>query len=78
VTPEPPLTIEGYAGIEPMYEELPGWRESTVGVTDYAALPGNARRYLERLADLTGVPLDMISTGPDRDQTIVLRHPFGG
>ena len=49
-----------------------------VGITDYAALPGNARRYLERLAVLTGVPLDMISTGPDRDQTIVLRHPFGG
>jgi adenylosuccinate synthase len=77
-TPEPPLTVEGYAGIEPVYEELPGWRESTVGVTDYGALPGNARRYLERLAELTQVPLDMISTGPDRDQTIVLRHPFGG
>jgi adenylosuccinate synthase len=78
VTPEPPMTVEGYAGIEPVYEELPGWRESTVGVTDYGALPGNARRYLERLAELTQVPLDMISTGPDRDQTIVLRHPFGG
>ncbi len=78
VTPEPPLTTEGYAGVEPVSEELPGWRESTVGITDYAALPGNARRYLERLAALTGVPLEMISTGPDRDQTIVLRHPFGG
>ncbi len=77
VTPEPPLTVEGYAGIEPVYEELPGWRESTVGVTEYAALPGNARRYLERLEALAQVPLDMISTGPDRDQTIVLRHPFG-
>src|SRR5215472_5561247 len=78
VTPEPPLTVEGYAGVEPVYEEMPGWRESTVGLTDYGALPGNARRYLERLAVLAGVPLDMISTGPDRDQTIVLRHPFGG
>ncbi|HEX4619560.1 MAG TPA: adenylosuccinate synthase [Steroidobacteraceae bacterium] len=78
VTPEPPLTLEGYAGIEPVYEELPGWRESTVGVTEYAALPGNARRYLERLEALAQVPLDMISTGADRDQTIVLRHPFGG
>jgi adenylosuccinate synthase len=78
VSPEPPLTVEGYAGIEPVYEELPGWRESTVGITEYAALPGNARRYLERLAALTGVPIDMISTGPDREQTIVLRHPFGG
>ena len=64
--------------MEPVYEELPGWSESTVGITDYAALPANARRYLERLATLTGVPLDMISTGPERDQTIVLRHPFGG
>jgi adenylosuccinate synthase len=78
VTPEPPLTVEGYAAIEPVYEELPGWSESTVGITDYQALPGNARRYLERLEALTRVPLDMISTGPDRDQTIVLRHPFGG
>jgi adenylosuccinate synthase len=78
VTPEPPLTVDGYAGIEPVYEELPGWHESTVGLTDYGALPGNARRYLERLEVLAGVPLDMISTGPERDQTIVLRHPFGG
>jgi len=78
VSPEPPLSVEGYAGIEPVYEELPGWSESTAGITDYEALPGNARRYLERLEALTQVPLDMISTGPDRDQTIVLRHPFGG
>jgi adenylosuccinate synthase len=78
VSPEPPLTVEAYAGIEPVYEELPGWNESTAGITDYEALPGNARRYLERLEALTQVPLDMISTGPDRDQTIVLRHPFGG
>jgi len=77
VSPGPPLTVEGYAGLEPVYEELPGWRESTVGITDYAALPANARRYLERLTTLTAVPLDMISTGPERDQTIVLRHPFG-
>ena len=77
-SPAPPLTVEAYAGVEPVYEELPGWRESTVGITDYGALPGNARRYLERLTALTGVPLDMISTGPERDQTIVLRHPFGG
>jgi len=77
-SPAQPLTVEAYAGVEPVYEELPGWSESTVGITEYAALPANARRYLERLAALTGVPLDMISTGPERDQTIVLRHPFGG
>ena len=77
VTPEPPMSIEGYADIEPVYEELPGWSESTVGATEYAALPLAARRYLERLAQHVSVPIDMISTGPDRDQTIVLRHPFG-
>ncbi|HEY2807481.1 MAG TPA: adenylosuccinate synthase [Steroidobacteraceae bacterium] len=77
VTPEPPMSIEGYAEIEPVYEELSGWRESTVGITDHAALPAAARSYLERLAQHVSVPIDMISTGPDREQTIVLRHPFG-
>jgi len=77
VSPEPPLSTEGYAGIEPVYEELPGWRESTVGVTRYEALPANARAYLERLQALVNVPIDMISTGPEREETIVLRHPFG-
>ena len=77
VTPEPPMSVEGYAGIEPVYEELPGWRDSTVGVTRYQGLPGNARAYLERLQSLVNVPIDLISTGPDRDETIVLRHPFG-
>jgi adenylosuccinate synthase len=78
VSPDPPMSVEGYAAIEPVYEELPGWRESTVGVTDYEALPVNARRYLERLEALVSVPIDMISTGPDREQTIVVRHPFAG
>jgi adenylosuccinate synthase len=78
VSPEPPVSVEGYASIEPVYEELPGWREPTVGVTHYEALPANARRYLERLQALVSTPIDMISTGPDRGETIVLRHPFGG
>jgi len=78
VSPDPPVSVEDYAGIEPVYEELAGWRESTVGVTTYEALPANARRYLERLQALVKVPIDMISTGPDREQTIVLRHPFAG
>jgi adenylosuccinate synthase len=78
VSPDPPMSIEGYASIEPVYEEVPGWRESTVGVTDYEALPENARHYLERLEALVRIPIDMISTGPDREQTIMLRHPFGG
>jgi adenylosuccinate synthase len=76
VSPEPPMSTEGYAAVEPVYEELPGWSESTAGLTAYEALPENARRYLERLAVLVGAPVDMISTGPDRGQTIMLRHPF--
>ena len=59
-----------------VYEELPGWKESSVGATRYEELPENARRYLERLQELLGVPIDLISTGPDRQQTIVRRHPF--
>jgi adenylosuccinate synthase len=76
VMAEPPMSIDGYAHLVPVYEELPGWSESTFGLTEYEALPVNARRYLERLAELVAVPIDMISTGPDREQTIVLRHPF--
>jgi adenylosuccinate synthase len=78
VSPDSPVNIEGYSAIEPVYEELPGWDESTVGLTAYEALPANARRYLERLQVLVNAPIDMISTGADREQTIVLRHPFGG
>ena len=73
---EPPLFADAFADVEPVYEEWPGWTECTVGVTDYDALPLNARRYLERLQELVGVPIDIVSTGPDREQTIVLRHPF--
>jgi adenylosuccinate synthase len=73
---DPPLFVEGYGEIEPVYEELPGWKESTIGITDYAKLPVNARRYLERLQEVAGVPIDIVSTGADRTQTIVLRHPF--
>ena len=73
---DPPLCVEAYGGVEPIYEEMPGWRQSTVGVTSYSALPLNAKRYLERIEALAGVPIDMISTGPERDQTIVRRHAF--
>ena len=76
VSSEPPLFADAFADVEPVYEEMPGWKESTIGVTSYEALPKNARAYLERLQELAGVPIDIISTGPDRDQTIVLRHPF--
>ncbi|HEU4532316.1 MAG TPA: adenylosuccinate synthase [Steroidobacteraceae bacterium] len=71
-----PAVPETFARSEPVYEEWAGWSESTVGITEYAQLPSNARRYLERLAELVGVPMNIVSTGPDRAQTIVLRHPF--
>jgi adenylosuccinate synthase len=76
VSKEPPLFADAFADVEPVYEEMPGWKESTIGITSYDALPANARAYLKRLEQLAGVPIDIISTGPDRDQTIVLRHPF--
>jgi adenylosuccinate synthase len=72
----PPLLADQYPDCEPVYEEMPGWSESTVGITDYGGLPLRARQYLDRVQQLTGVPVDIVSTGPDREQTIVLRHPF--
>ncbi|MEQ8207853.1 MAG: adenylosuccinate synthase, partial [Woeseia sp.] len=71
-----PLMLDRFAECQPVYEDMPGWDESTVGVTEYEALPANARAYLEHIEELVSVPLDIISTGPDREQTIVKRHPF--
>jgi len=71
-----PLGAEALADCEPVYETLPGWQDSTVGVRDYEALPENARRYLARIEEVVGAPVDIISTGPDRADTIILRHPF--
>jgi adenylosuccinate synthase len=76
VSQEPPLFADAFAEVEPVYEEMPGWKESTIGIQSHAALPKNAQNYLARLQELAGVPIDIISTGPDREQTIVLRHPF--
>ncbi len=72
----PPLLCDQFGNCEAVYEDLPGWKESTVGKTRYQDLPENARAYLERLRALLDVPIDIISTGPDRNQTIFLRHPF--
>lgn len=76
VVDTPPVGAEGIADCEPVYEDHPGWRESTVGVRSLEALPDNARAYLDRLAELTGAPIDIVSTGPDRKETIIVRHPF--
>lgn len=67
---------ESFANVVPVYEDMPGWSESTVGVKTLEGLPANARAYIKRIEALVGCPIDIISTGPDRDETIVLRHPF--
>jgi adenylosuccinate synthase len=71
-----PVGAEELERCEPVYEELPGWKESTVGIKSHEALPKGARDYLKRIEDLAGVPIDLISTGPERDETVVRRHPF--
>jgi len=73
-----PFGASAVAKARPVLEEMPGWSDSTVGVTQFDDLPENARRYLLRIAELCEVPIDMVSTGPDRDETILLRHPFKG
>ncbi|MFA5372170.1 MAG: adenylosuccinate synthase [Sideroxydans sp.] len=71
-----PVGADSLLGCEPVYEDMPGWSGSTVGVKRYEELPQAARNYLQRIAEICEVPVDMVSTGPDRDETIVLRHPF--
>ncbi len=72
----PPVGAEGFERCKPVFVELPGWSESTVGVRSLKGLPENARRYLARIEELCGTPIDIVSTGPDREETVVLRHPF--
>ena len=71
-----PLDADEIAACTPIYETFAGWNESTFGVTRWDGLPLNARRYLERVQTHIGAPIDMVSTGPDRDHTILLRHPY--
>jgi adenylosuccinate synthase len=72
----PPVGAEGFEACEPVYEDLPGWQESTVGIRAYGELPENARAYLRRIEAVVECPVDIISTGPDRRDTMVLRNPF--
>jgi adenylosuccinate synthase len=71
-----PVVVDRFAECTPVYEEHSGWQESTVGVTQFDDLPAKARDYLARIEELAGVPVDIISTGPDREQTIIKQHPF--
>ncbi|MFZ1386115.1 MAG: adenylosuccinate synthase [Thiolinea sp.] len=72
----PPVITEEFARCQPVYEELPGWKDSTFGLTRYEELPANAKAYLKRLEEVVETPVDIISTGPDREQTIILRRPY--
>jgi adenylosuccinate synthase len=72
----PPVGADAFGRVEPIYEEWPGWKSSTYGITRYQDLPPAARTYLERVAEVTEAEVAIISTGPDREHTIVLRNPF--
>jgi adenylosuccinate synthase len=72
----PPVGADAIARCEPRYMEIPGWSGSTVGATTWEALPAEARAYLETIEQLSGLPIDLVSTGPDRVETLVRRHPF--
>ncbi len=71
-----PLDADDIEACQPQYEILPGWAETTAGLTHWELLPDNAKRYLERMQELIGAPIDMVSTGPDRLHTILIRHPY--
>ena len=71
-----PIGAEEVAGCEPILETMSGWQESTVGATSHDVLPPAARAYLARIETLCEIPIDIISTGPERDETILRRHPF--
>ncbi|MGR9052446.1 MAG: adenylosuccinate synthase [Gammaproteobacteria bacterium] len=77
ITDTAPLGAEQYQACEAVIEEMSGWKETTEGVTDYDKLPENAKAYIKRIEELVGVKVAILSTGPERDETIVLEHPFG-
>ena len=72
----PPTSADELARCEPVYEDLPGWNASTAGIRSRSELPADARAFIDRIEALTRVPVDIISTGAGRDETIVDRHPF--
>lgn len=72
----PPLSAHEYEGVTPVYESMPGWKESTFGITKWDDLPENAKHYIKRLEELSGAKVAILSTGPERDQTIYLDNPF--
>ena len=73
-----PLDAADYDGLLPIYEEMPGWKESTYGAKSVEELPKAAVDYVKKLEEAVGAPIDIISTGPDRNETMILRNPFNG
>ena len=71
-----PLSAESFSEATPVYETLPGWKETTFGVKSLSDLPQAALNYIKRIEELTGIPIDIVSTGPDREETIIKRHPY--
>ena len=71
-----PLDADDIVACKPVYDTFPGWKETTAGLHQWDRLPLNARRYMERVQEFIGAPVDMVSTGPDREHTILLRHPY--
>jgi adenylosuccinate synthase len=72
----PPMSADDYSRCQPIYESLPGWSDSTLGVQSWDALPQHAQGYIRYLQNIVGVPIDMVSTGPDRVETLIMRDPF--
>ncbi len=75
-TTTPPFSAEGYATAKPIYIEMPGWKTSTIGTDSFDSLPIEAQRYIRKIEQLANLPVDILSTGPDRAQTLILNHPF--
>ena len=73
----PPIGAEAFEACEPVYEEFPGWSESTEGARSLDELPANAQNYLKAIEELSGTPIHIISTGADRNDNIVIQQPFG-
>ena len=76
VIDSPPFLVSRYADCEPIYEEMPGWQAATIGITELVRLPDEAQAYLHRLEEILRIPVDIVSTGADRNQNIIIRHPF--
>jgi adenylosuccinate synthase len=72
----PPYDAQGYADAKPVYIEMPGWNTSTIGTSSFDSLPIEAQNYIRKIEELSDLPVDILSTGPDRDETLILKHPF--